>query len=230
MIIRTDASDFAGSYELVEAACIIRIDIRIPDIQYRVKSSHLIRWIRSGLTHPELISIPGRRLLITFEDLVSMRVIAFLRAQGYSFAKIRRAEADLRRITQHPRPFATQQIWAESMGATNIWAEIGKLLMVAGGHGQLAFLDLVRDNLVNVHDLTFNEKRVANSWQAKPGILLHPRIQFGRPCIAGTRIPTSDIAGMVRSGDSCRSLARSYGISEDQVNRAVFWEQELATA
>ena len=230
MTTQTEETKFEGSYEVPEAARILQADIRIPDVKYNVRSSHLIRWIRSGLAHPKLVATPGRQMLISFEDLISMRVIVFLRAQGYSFAKIRKAEADLRRVTEHPRPFATEQIWAEEKGATHIWAEIGTLLMAAGRHGQLAFSELVRENLINIHGLTFSERRVAESWQAKPGILLHPKIQFGRPCIAGTRIPTSDIAGMVQAGDSNESLARAYGIDVEQVERAVSWEQELAAA
>ena len=229
MTTRTNDTEFEGNYEVSEAARILQADIRLPDVKYKVRSRHLIRWIRSGLAHPKLIATPGRQMLINFEDLISMRVIAFLRAQGYSFVKIRKAEADLRRVTEHPRPFATEQIWAEEMGATTIWAEIGALLMAAGLHGQLAFSELVRDNLINVHGLNFKQK-VAESWQAKPGILLHPRIQFGRPCIAGTRIPTSDIAGMVQAGDSKKSLAQAYAITGDQVDLAVSWEEELAAA
>ena len=230
MTTQVRGTEFEGTYEVPEAARILQADIRLPDSRYTVRSSHLIRWIRSGLSHPKLVAIPGREMLISFEDLISMRVIAFLRAQGYSFARIRRAEADLRKFTKHSRPFATERIWAEEKGATYVWAEIGALLMAAGLHGQLAFAELVRENLINVHGLTFSERRIADSWRAKPGILLHPKIQFGRPCIAGTRIPTSDIAGMVRAGDSNESLARAYGIDVEQVERAVLWEQELAAA
>ena len=230
MTTQIEKPEFEGSYEVSEAARILQTDICIPDLNYRVRSSNLIRWIRYGLAHPKLVSTPGRQMVISFEDLISMRVIAFLRAMRYSFAKIRKAEADLRRVTEHPRPFATQQIWAEELGAKDIWAEVGALLMVAGKHGQLAFAELVRENLINVHGLTFSEKRVADSWQAKAGIMLQPRIQFGRPCIEGTRIPTSDIAGMVRAGDRKDALALAYGITVEEIERAISWEEELAAA
>ena len=225
-----EKATFEGSYEITEAARILSVDTRIPDSSYRVNSSHLIRWIRSGLSHPKLVSVPGRGMVISFEDLISMRVVAFLRARKYSFTKIRKAETDLRRITKHPRPFATQQIWAEEHGTADVWAEIGALLMVAGRHGQLAFAELVQQDLINVHGLTFDEKRIADSWQAQAGIMLHPRVQYGRPCIAGTRIPTSDIVGMVRAGDSKDSLACSYGITIEDVEKAISWERELAAA
>ena len=230
MTTQIEKPEFEGSYEVSEAARILQTDICIPDLNYRVRSSNLIRWIRYGLAHPKLVSTPGRQMVISFEDLISMRVIAFLRAMRYSFAKIRKAEADLRRVTEHPRPFATQQIWAEEQVAADIWAEVGTLLMVAGKHGQLAFSELVQENLINVHGLTFNEKRIADSWQAQDGIMLQPRVQFGRPCVAGTRIPTSDIAGMVKAGDSKDALARSYGITLEEVEKAISWEEDIAAA
>ncbi|MBI4297663.1 MAG: DUF433 domain-containing protein [Chloroflexi bacterium] len=230
MATRTEEplAGFPGIYEISEAARYLRADIRIPEVHYRVQSTHLIRWIRSGLAHPALAVVPGRELLITFEDLISMRVIAFLRAQGYSFKKIRQAELMLRNLTRHPRPFATSHIWAEEEGALDIFAEIGALLLTASRSGQVAFKELVKQNLIDVHGLTFDQLKVADSWTPRQGIKLHPRIQFGRSCISGTRIPTQDIAGMVAAGDKIQFLAMSYGISEQQIMNAVNWEKELA--
>lgn len=220
-------TEFEGVYEVPEAALYIHADLRLPQPKYHVRSRHLIHWIRRGLAHKELAGVPGHEMLITFEDLVSMRVIAFLRALNYSFPRIRKAEIMLRRITGHPRPFATERLWAEDKGAGEIYAEIGDILMAATKGGQLPFVELVRERLINVHGLTFDQRSVADSWTPRDGILLHPRIQFGRPCIAGTRIPTADLAGMVEAGDKEDFLAASYGLRVQQVQTAVAWEREL---
>ena len=180
------------------------------------------------MSHPGLVDIPGRQMLITFEDLISMRVIAFLRTLKYSFAKIRAAEIELRKSTGHLRPFATDDIWADKAGNSDIYSEMARHLLTATRHGQLAFMDLLRENLTSVHGLTFDEKGIASSWMPRKGIRLHPLIQFGRPCIDRTRIPTVDIAGMVFAGDSVRYLAGSYEIEPGQVEAAIAWEEELA--
>ena len=228
MSIEAITTGFEGIYEVSEAARYLSIDMRRTRRQQQLLSRRLLRWVHLGLSHPALSEIPGRRLVITFEDLVSMRVIAFLRSLNYSFHKIRRAEALIREATQHPRPFATDDIWAEKERTADIFSEMASGLLVATRHGQMAFRQLMEENLTRVHGLTFNEGGIANSWTPWPDILFEPRIQFGRPCIAGTRIPTSDLVGMVDAGDSIDVLAKSYGIKPDQIQGAITWERELA--
>jgi len=221
---------FEGIYNISEAARYLYVDIRLPDARYRVKNSHLIRWIRMGLSDPKLKAVPGRKLLITFEDLVSMRVVAFLRALNYSFKRIRMAEASLREITRYARPFATDDIWAEKKGRGEIFSEMASDLLVATKHGQLAFRELLQEHLTSVHGLTFDVRGIADSWTPYPGIRLDPQIQFGSPCISGTRIPTHDISGMVEAGDSLDFLARSYGITQSEIETALAWEAQLVTS
>ena len=229
MAIDEITTEFEGAYGISEAARYLHADIRVPGARYKIRSRHLIRWVRLGLADPGLVQIPGRQLVITFEDLISMRVIAFLRTLNYSFPKIHRAEAVIRESTGYPRPFATDDIWAETNRGEDIYAEMASVLLAATRSGQLAFKELIQENLINVHGLTFNEKNIAASWEPRKGILLHPRIQFGRSCIAGTRIPTSDLAGMAEAGDSVEYLAASYSITQEQVEQAIAWESELAT-
>ena len=221
---------FDGIYEVRTAARYLQATIQRSKLRYKVPSSKIIRWIRSGLSAPDIRGTPGRELLITFEDVISMRIVAFLRSLGYSLQKVRRAESLLRRITGHPRPLATERLWVEAKGAVDIFADIGEQLLTTTRSGQLAFLELVRENLIDVHGLTFDDRRIASSWTPQLLILLDPKVQFGRPCIQGTRIPTADLVGMLAAGDTMEFLARSYGISDTQVAAASEWEKELAAA
>lgn len=214
---------FSGIYEVPEAAGYLRAS-RMADEVYRVGSRHLIRWVRRGLVLPSLADVPGRELLISFEDLVSMRIIAALRAAGVTWPKIRKAEAWLRDHTGKPRPFATELLWTER---SDVFAELQTKLIAASRHGQLA-MDMLRNYLMPVHGLTFGREQIAISWEPRAGILLHPLIQFGAPCIKGTRIPTRAVWGMLRGGDSLERVAHSYGISEEEVHAAVGWEEALA--
>ena len=54
-----------------------------------------------------------------------------------------------------------------------------------------------------------------------------PKIQFGSYCIRGTRIPVTTIRSMFRGGDSVKSIAGSYGITEEQVRAALEFGREL---
>ena len=230
VIPRKNTIEFGGIYEVPEAARLLHVTM--PDLKLRpqkVYSAKLIRWIRNGLAHKSLVEVPGRELLISFEDLISMRVIAFMRYLGYTFREIRSAESYAREITGHNRPLATERLWVERLGAANIYAEIEDLLAAANRGGQLAFRDLVIEGLVRVHNMTFDRNGIATAWTPADGINIDPKIQFGRPCIKNTRIPTSDVAGMHTAGDSIEYLSSSYEVSTDLIEAAINWEGALAT-
>jgi len=52
-------------------------------------------------------------------------------------------------------------------------------------------------------------------------ISIDPRVRFGRPVIAGTGIPTAEIASRFRAGDSSAELADEYGRSQLEIEEAI---------
>jgi len=221
-----DGEEFEGIYEIRDAADYIKATITVPR-PYTVSNRHLIRWIRRGLALPELSDVPGRELVIAFEDLVSMRVISLLRAIGIGFPVIYRAERWLRDNTGARRPFATELVWTE---ARNIFCQRESQLIAASLGGQYAILELFRDYLWPVAGLEFNDRKIAVAWKPHADVVLRPSIQFGAPCIAGTRIPTRAIWGMKKGGDSIEFLSRSYEVDEAKIRHAVEWELRLEDA
>ncbi len=213
---------FEGIYD-VPAAARYLLAARHATHVYPVTSRTLIAWIRRGLTDPELIGIPGRELLIAFEDLISLRIIMALRAAGVSWARIRKAERWLRDHTGRARPFATQQLWTES---SEVFADFGDLLIAASQHGQIA-MSLIKEFLIPVHGLQF-ENKIAARWEPLKHVLLDPCIQFGEPCINGTRIPTRSVWDMIRAGDSPDLVRDAYDISARELAAAIEWEQHVA--
>lgn len=153
-----------------------------------------------------------------------MRVIATLRASGVPFRKIRVAEDWLRNKTGHERPFAVEQMWTES---SDVFMEMHDQLVAASRSGQYA-MELVREQLIPVHGLTFNSRQVACMWQPREQIVVDPELQFGQSCISGTGITTSSIIAMVKAGDSPKAIAESYRIGVDEVESALAWEYALA--
>jgi len=41
-------------------------------------------------------------------------------------------------------------------------------------------------------------------------IAVHPQIHFGKPCVAGTRIPVESVLELVREGISFADIVRNY--------------------
>ena len=221
--MREPHPEFEGIYDVPEAARYLKASPN-GNVVYSVSSAKLIRWIRRGVASPELIDVPGRELLIAFEDLISVRVVAALRACGVRWSEIDRTEEWLRNETGHDRPFATEYLWT---GQGDIFVDWKRRLVSASGNGQLA-LGMLQEYLIPVHGLMFSdETHVAASWEPMTGVTLEPQIQFGSPCIKGTRIPTRAVAGMIAAGDSFDLVSRSYGLSTDEVNAACEWEARV---
>lgn len=217
---------FRGIYDVPEAARYLRAGNPWTE-HHALSSSTLIRWIRSGLSSPELADTPGRELLLEFNDLVSMRVITALRASGVGWREIRRTEQWLQQTRGVEWPFATEFLWT---GQGELFAEWANRLVSGSRHGQAA-LDLLRDYVIPVSGLAFSgESGLAVSWEPVASVTLNPLVQFGAPCIKGTRIPTRSVFGMIEAGDSPERVARSYGISQGELQAAYDWEQLLLAA
>ena len=220
---------YTGIYDVPEAARIIRTTSKFLETPYLVNNRHVLRWIRKGLSLPTRVDTPGRDLVISFADLISMRVVALLRISGRTWRQIYTSERTVKELTGSPRPFATQQFWT---GLREIYTRLEGQLIAASMSGQGAFLELVEQHLVPVAGLTFDEVGVANSWTPLPmdGVIMRPNVQFGAPCIKGTRITTNTIWEMHEGGDSVDFIARVYELEREQVDEAIEWESRLAAA
>ena len=216
-------SDYSGIYDVPEVARYIKASDG-GDALCSVSSAKLLRWIRRGVASPDLVDVAGTELLIAFEDLVSMRVVTALRSVGVKWSEIYRTEEWLRDATGHERPFATEYLWT---GQGDIFIDWTERLLSASRNGQLA-LELLKEHLIPVHGLVFGEEsKVAVLWEPMTGIVLEPTVQFGSPCLKGTRIPARTVAGMVEAGDSVEWVAQSYGVSSDEVKVACDWEARV---
>ena len=214
---------FEGIYDVPETARYLRAASHGERL-YPAGSGTLIRWIRRGIVSQELIEVGGRELLIGFEDMISLRVIAALRAAGVSWREIDRSGDWLRSATGAERPFATDWLWT---GQGEVFAEWGERLVSASRSGQLA-LRLLLKYLIPIHGLSFSQETgAATSWEPLERVLLRPTVQFGSPCVKGTRIPTRTIAGMIEAGDSADFVAASFDLSADEVQAACDWESRL---
>lgn len=62
------------------------------------------------------------------------------------------------------------------------------------------------------------------AYRPLPGVLVDPRVQFGRPCLEGTGIKTSVVASRVRGWESIGDVAIDYDVDEALVRAAVEYE------
>ncbi len=213
-----DQSLFTGVYRPSVVARYFRAEIGPKAYSWKLR-----RWARRGLAHPDLENFTGRNMIFTFEDLVSLRMVAIFRQYGHSLQSIRKAEEYFRNKTGDPLPFATRDMWVDR---GDIFAEIHTHL-VSGvkKKGQAAF-SFLRENLDQV-DLEFDHRDRANAWSPHRHVSLRPTVQFGQPCVTGTRVPTQMIWGMVEQGESVETVADDLALDVNKVRDACAWEQRL---
>ena len=219
------ALSFTGIYGLPEAARYLNVADSSRKAYPPVSSSGVIRWTRRWLEMPAKDGVRGSELTLTFIDLISMRVIAALRGARVGWTNIKNFETRLRETAGVKKPFASEFLWTG-----RALADSKSSFAPNGRNGRTAF-ETLRRNLLPAHGLTFcEESGMAEFWTPARGVRLHPQIQFGAPCIEGTRIPTIAISSMVKGGDSRKFAARSYRISSESVEAAIEWERRLEAA
>jgi uncharacterized protein (DUF433 family) len=230
------ADEYTGIYTVADAALYLRATTPPPGTPLSVwqqqpdrfigpSSRQLHGWIRQSIGAAEDVRASAR--VVTFEELVRLRMITLLRAHGVSFSAIVRAEYDARWLTGSPQPFVTEPVWTFG---SDVILRIQEGLVAASKRGQLA-LPILEEFLRPVeHGLRFDAHGVAAAWQSAPGVLLAPGILFGSPCIEGTRIATEVIWSMSRAGETVASLAEMYKLPEPAIDEALSWEKRLARA
>jgi len=194
----------------------------------KASSRAIYAWIRedSGWLAPEAVS--SRDSVIGFLDLVRLRLYAVLRSRGVGLADIRRAEDYARQLTGRNDPFVTEPIWTYGSDVFVRWAE---MLVSVSRSGQIAMEELLKSYLQPVfHGLSFNDQEIADVWRPHPGVLVDPEIEFGAPCIEGTRVQTEAIWAFSQAGDSSEGLALAYRLEIAQIEAAIGWETRLSEA
>ena len=228
----------SGAYTVQEAALFLRATTppeRPPLAIWRRQSRRnfvepstqaIAAWVRHGLkVYPRQVS--SRRRIVTFKDLIRMRMVALLRTRGLTLSEILEAEDYARQLSGSMQPFVTEPLWTSG---SDVFMKFGERLIDISRFGQIA-MDFMSQYLVSVHHgLTFGEDHLAELWRPSELITIDPRVEFGAPCVEGTRVQTEVLWSLNRAGDSSEFLARVYGLGVEKVRAAIEWEDRLALA
>lgn len=220
-MVQQSAKSERGLYTAPDLASYLRASVPIG--KWSPTSRRLHAWVRGDVLAHGQQGLHGREVLLSFEDLVSSQAVSLLRETGFTLAEIRRAEAFFADLYGVRRPFANRQFWTE--GQSSIIGKLGELLIDGTRAGQL-MLGFVAEWMVPVRvRLGFDDTTgEAVLWRPEECIELDPHVQFGSPCLQATSIPTSALWSYVRGGDPVEYVARSYGLTVADVERAVAWE------
>ena len=178
--------------------------------------------------------------LMSFVNLVEVHVIDALRREhDIPLQKTRGVLRLLDKLFRgEPHPLADRDLLTES---GEVFVEDLGRLVSASKDGQIAIRELLQAHLRRVDRdpagrasrlYPFTRKRQdPESLSKEPRlVVIDPEVQFGRPVLTGTGIPTLVIADRYKAGESIADLARDYDRPEEEIEEAIRCELALPTA
>lgn len=166
--------------------------------------------------------------LLSFQNLVELHVLSAIRRKHQvKLREVRRAIDYVGKQLKTDHPLVDQQMLTD--GRHLFIDRYGKLIN-ASQDGQMemrkmleAYLERIERDDIGLPARLYPFTSTIVDSSPKP-IVIDPRIQFGRPCIAGTGVPTSAIVERFKAGDSVKLLAEDYGRNTSEIEAAIRYE------
>lgn len=178
--------------------------------------------------------------LLSFVNMLELHVLDAIRLVHHvDMRLVRRALDYLRRELGVPHPLADEQM--ETDGKRIFVWRLGQLID-ATSWGQVSMSDLLDIRLsrierdpsgiaVKLFLFTRRKPEAVDVASREPrAIALDPSIAFGRPVIAGSRIPTIEVAERYKAGDSIEQLMAEYRRPQAEIEEAIRCELRLDAA
>src|SRR5262249_28724138 len=144
---------------------------------------------------------------------------------------VRQAIDYLREQFNSDHPLLEQEMLTDGK---DLFIEKYEHLVTISRHGQMAMKEVLAVYLKRIEwDSRGRPVRLfpftRDRFEESPELIaIDPKIRFGKPCISGTRIPTSIIAERHQAGDSIEFLAKDYGRRAEEIEEAIRYEGRVA--
>lgn len=200
--------------------------------------------LRSGgsrRSEPVIVLADSKKSRLSFNNLTEAHVLDALRRQyNVELPQIRRAIGYLREQFHTQHPLVHHQMLTDGK---HLFVEAAGLKDVinASRHGQLAMRDLIglhlqrvewdKDGFVaRLYPFTRSRKTTAEEAGQPRVVTMDPRVEFGRPVLQSSAVPTAVIADRYKAGESIADLAEDYGEDPLNIEEAVRCELQPAKA
>lgn len=175
----------------------------------------------------------GRRLL-SFRNLVELHVLSALRRRhDVPMQSVREAVDFLKDRLGVVHPLADRQMFTlgrdllvEQLGGLVAPTEQGQTYNRQIGEAYLRRVHRADDG----HPIQLFPFSRPDTLDAPLSVVIDPRVQFGRPCLAGSGIPTAAIADRHRGGEDIADIAKDYRRDPRDVEEAIRFENRARAA
>jgi uncharacterized protein (DUF433 family) len=182
---------------------------------------------------PVIVLADPKAHLLSFRNLVEIHVLSAVRRRhAVTLPAVRKAVEYLRRAFGSMHPLSDEKMKTDGK---HLFVEKFGQLINASKEGQLAMEELLEAHLKRVErDDAGLPVRLFPFTRIKPegpqSVVIDPRVQFGRPCIAGTGVPTAVVVERFKAGEALSSLAEDYGRAVSDIEEAIRYETDLQAA
>lgn len=180
---------------------------------------------RSGMRRAAPVVLPAATepLGLSFWNLVECSVLATIRKDHeISLQKVRRALAYVAKEIGSHRPLIDQEF---STDGVHLFVERYGRLIAASQQGQTAMRKILEAGLTRIDRDQDGLAMRLFPWRQDPRepriVAVDPRIAFGQPVLARTRVPVDVIFERFRAGDSIEHLAEDYRVARDRIEDLV---------
>ena len=199
----------------------------------RLPTSTVRYWaLGRGHDYAPIIVIADRdEQLLSFRNLIELHVLSAIRRKHrVSLQAARKAVRYLRGELESQHPLSDGEMMTDGK---NLFVERYGQLINASQEGQMAMRDLLDAHLQRI-DRDDRGAPVRLFPFTRPqldsprAVVIDPRVQFGRPCISGTGVPTLIIFERFQAGEALTLLAEDYGRDVGDLEEAVRYESAAA--
>lgn len=175
---------------------------------------------------------PGSPWLLSFRNLAEAHVLATLRRHyEIPLSTIRRAVRCMSERFGDHQPLVNPSMKADGV---DLFVEKFERLEVVSRNGQLAMKEILQLSLRRLEWgpqgsvlRLFPFTRLGEHETDGPCVVvIDPRVSFGKPVIAGTRIPTRAVYDRWAAGDSVEDLAQDFARPALEIEEAIRCEQQ----
>lgn len=200
-----------------------------------VPRATLRSWVR-GRSYPRqdgkayfepIIELPNDKIsALSYNNIIEAHVLSVIRRHhGLELKKVRAAIDYMKKHWNMAHPLTHRGFKTD--GVDLFIEKLGDIINASRG-GQMVFREAIQARLTRIEYgddersiRLFPFVRSSDSMQQPKIISVDPRVAFGKPVIAGTGIPASNIVERMKAGDSITNLAADFQIQPAQVEEAI---------
>lgn len=172
----------------------------------------------------------GKTFTLTFLDLVQLRVVKALRDEEIALQRIRTAAEQAVILFSTSHPFASVRFKTDGRSLfANLSQEDSPDVLVELQRPTRATVRAVLED--SLREISYATTGLADRWYVagpKGGVVVDPRISFGKPVVENANVPTEVIRDQARATSDIHALASWFALEPRQIRNALHYEEQLA--